>query len=352
VGIINIYYILYTYNGVGNQLCSIQTLAGLAMSMPNHTIHAIYPKNSKGKAWFIQDPQDYQVDTAKWDAEFFDNSNHSLMSMLDYVFPNNVVLHENDSIIKDRLNSKIINCQASFLAAPNATSEELLNFDPYKTAINFEPGVNNILTSTLIWYSRFLMSRSSVTDYELSQIGFTREYTDLVDKISKDLGPFSGTHVRIMPDHYSYSFTEHGYDQRINELRKKELPIVVSIDDWNHPFLNKNTPNVLTAHELILREYKSEFLALPHHNRVDLAILSMLLMIKSRHFVGTYGSTYTAYIQQQRAQFGLEDWVFFPGTVHDTYDKHKKPYSWHSISTGVSLSWERDWEECVLKYDK
>lgn len=347
MGIVDIYYILYTYNGVGNQLCSIQTLAGLAKAMPNYTIHAVYPQHISGPKWYIQDPQSYQVDTSKWDS-FFDNSNMPLLSMLDYTFPENVVLHKNDSIIKNRLNSKILNCQNFFVASDSATPEDLKIFDSHKRPIAFMEGVNNVITSTLIWYSKFLMKRNYDIDHEINKIRFTKEYTDLVDKIHKEIGNFSGTHVRIMPDHYSYRFTREAYDSRITELYDKGLPIVMSIDDWNHEFLKKNPFNMLNAHELILNEYRKDFLSLSHHNRVDLAILSMLLMIKSSNFVGTYGSTYTAYIQQQRAQRDVEDWLFFPGTLHDSYNKDTLPYSWYSLPPNINLCWERDWQECKL----
>jgi hypothetical protein len=346
--------VTYTFNGLGNQLASLQLLAGLAASMPEQKISAIYCKATTGQKWAIQDPQQYQVDTSAWDEEFFDHSSPTLLDMLDYSFPENVVFYNDDRIIKNRTNSNIINCQSQVVASPGTSPEELQEFTiGHKSLAQLYPDKNNIFTLALSWYSSFFVNRPLAVDRELAKIKFNSEYLEFVSRIKQDVGPFTGAHVRIMRDHHHvYKFAESAYLEGIESVSSSNKPLLLSVDDWNHELVTKNASKYVQVHELILKEYGKDFKSLSHHNRVDLATLSMLLMIDSDEFIGTYGSTYTAYIQQQRAQRGVEDWKFFTGTMHDSYDKTKKPYSWHSSDYGPIISWERDWEECRLRYDQ
>lgn len=345
-----IYFHLYTHNGLGNQLCSFQLLAGLATALPNETIHAIY---STTKRWKIQDPQNYQVDTEPL-AEYFDNSNVSLLEMLNYEFPSNVVLHEDDSVIRNRLNSNIIDCQDSFFAPEWVSDEDARNFTVrWHKRVALHPDKNNIFTMTLNWYSKFFMNRTSAMDFEISQIEFLPEYTSLVKRMKADLKEFNGAHVRIMKDHHHiYSFTQDRLISGLGRLDTPERPLLLSVDDWNHPLIQHNSGRYLLAHDFILSNYGDSFKALPHHNRVDLATLSLLLMIESEDFVGTPKSTYTSYIQQQRAQRDVEEWKFFPDPLFDLYKKDAKPYSWFSMGNHANWTWEREWAECKLTYDK
>ena len=211
---------------------------------------------------------------------------------------------------------------------------------------------NNILTLTLSWYSSFFIGRTAAIDREIAKIKFKSEYTDFVQMIKEDIGPFTGAHVRIMPDHHGvYKFTEKGYKDGFDQVSRDGLPLLLSIDDWNHPYINKYNQNHVLVHELILGKYRKQFMQLSHHNRIDLATISMLLMVEAEDFIGTYPSTYTTYIQQQRAQRGIEEWRFFDYPPYTSYDKAAKPYSWHSIEGGTLVSWEREWEECRLSLD-
>jgi hypothetical protein len=343
---------MYTYNGLGNQLCSFQLLAGLAMALPDEAIDAVYCKNTTGHRWSIQDPQAYQVDTSAWDKHFVEDNRMSLLERLDYVFPNNVVLHRNDDFIKDRLNSNIINCQATIFDGKTPNLEKCSAFSKSKVPILLNKKQNNVFTFTLTWYSKFFVTRTKEMDSEISQIGFVKEYTDLVELISRETGPFNGLHTRLMKDHQDiYRLTDTKFRTGVSLLNNPDLPILVSVDDWNSPLVSNLDSSYVMVHDLILNQYSHEFKQLPSTSRVDLAIVSLLLMTKSRDFIGTPGSTYTTYIQQQRAQIGLEQWKFFPGSSFDGYNPNHKPYSWYSTDDGDMCSWERDWAECVLKYD-
>lgn len=347
----DIYFILYTYNGLGNQLASLQLLAGLAAAMPDQEIKAVYCKLSFGKKWAIQDPQDYQVDTSKWDG-FFDSTSPRLLDMLDYKLPSNVTLLPDDRAITNRINSNIINCQSHVYVPPGTPDEVLKEFTSLRTPITFSETKNNILTLTLKWYSTFFVNRSTAIDKELAKIKFNSEYTELVARIKKDVGLFTGAHVRIMPDHHSvYTFTDDAYKSGLASVSRPGTPLLLSIDDWNHPYIEQYSKSTVLVHDLILNEYRSDFLSMSHHNRIDLATLSMLLMIESDDFIGTYPSTYTGYIQQQRAQRDAEDWKFFDVATQRPYNKNYAPYSWYSTPDGPVMTWERDFQECKLNLD-
>jgi hypothetical protein len=350
---VSIQFVTYTLNGLGNQLASIQLLAGVAAALPDQEISAIYCKLKTGHKWAIQDPQEYQVDTSTWDAEFFDWSSPSLLEMLDYELPANVTVRDNDFEIKNRLNSNVINCQAAVLGRPDTTKEQYEKFSANKKPIHLDPSKNNVFTMSLIWYSKFFVDRPIEVDKEIAKIKFNSEYLEFVDMIKKDVGEYVGAHVRIMPDHHHvYKFSEEKYVEGLNSISISEKPLLLSVDDWNHEYVKAHNSKYINVHDLILNNYGKEFKSLSHHNRVDLATISMLLMAEASDFIGTYGSTYTSYIQQKRAQNLTEDWKFFRGTIHDSYDKNLKPYSWHSIPGGADLSWERDWDECKLRHDQ
>lgn len=343
-------FILYSYNGLGNQICSLQLAAGLSAYLNDKELSLVYPSNKKQK-WSIQDPQDYQVNTKDWDV-FLKKDNPSLLDLLDYSFRDNVTVFAEDTCIGNRLDCVIHHCQRSFFSASEGSVEDKAVFLKSKQEIVLDEDKNNIFTYTLSWYSNFFFGRTADMDKEISKIVFKKEYVDLADRISKDLGPYNGAHIRIMRDHHNaFRFTKESLLEGFTSYNSPELPVVVSIDDWNHPlFLTNSTPKV-AIHELILTDYYESFKSLEYQNRVVLALISLLVMVRASEFVGTPYSTFTSYIQQQRVQNDTETWKFFPGTNFNIYDPNHKPYSWLSTPYKHSLSWDREWQECKLKYD-
>lgn len=336
------------YNGLGNQLCSLQLLAGMSALYPDTEIKTIYPVASR---WKIQDPQEYQVETTYWDKNYFKSENPSLLDFLDYSPRNNVVFYPNDRFITDRVSCKIHHCQYSFLPCSPASDLDVKQFGWPKTQIFLDPYKENVFTYALSWYSTFFFNRTPEMEKELGSIRFKKEYLDLADRISNDLGSFNGAHVRIMKDHhYQFSFSDNILSSGLGSVTNPELPLMVSVDDWNHELILKNKGQFILAHEHILENYYDSFKGLEFQNRVSLALLSMLVMIRSSSFVGTPLSTYTSYIQQQRCQLWTEEWKFF-GSKFSKYNKDHTPYSWLSTPLGHPMSWEREWEECRLKND-
>jgi hypothetical protein len=87
------------------------------------------------------------------------------------------------------------------------------------------------------------------------------------------------------------------------------------------------------------------FTKLSNTSPIAVAIVSALVMCNSEDFIGTPRSTYTAYINQQRAIKGTESWKFFPEPAYDMYDPEMK-FSWRSMN--YPQHWEREYSECVL----
>jgi hypothetical protein len=69
-------------------------------------------------------------------------------------------------------------------------------------------------------------------------------------------------------------------------------------------------------------------------------------MHKTKYFIGTSGSTYTAYIHRKRLQSGLKENFEFFDKPNKTFSG---PYSWNNydLEQGKKMWW-REWKESLL----
>jgi len=339
-------FIGYSNNGLGNQFYSLQLLAGFAGLFKNDQIDLVWNDNGQS----IQNPQTEDInntDVSKLNS-ILDSSNPSLFDLVDFSY-DNVVIHPNDLYIKDRLNVNMVNTQHHFM---NCTEDET-NIDIFasgKKQFKINDELDNILTLTLIPYSRFFFNRTIEMDESISRLKFKQPYVELADKVSKSLGRYNGTHIRIMYDHHQYyKFTKENFDAGIEKFNDKSLPIICSVDNFDNPILSNSDYNLISLENVILENFAEDFKALPFHNEIVLALISMLVMVKSEDFVATPRSTFGNMIFQLRNNIIDESYKYYPGSgsPFDVYDKDYKPYSWSKNAQGIT--WERDWVESKLR---
>lgn len=341
-------FIGYSHNGIGNQYCSIQLLAALSGYFKNYNIDAVWHETSRK----MQDPQNDAhnlMDTSKID-KHLNNEPVTIFDLVDFNF-NNVTFFKDDLHLKDRSNVNLIDAQKHFINV-TGTTEEVEAFAQGRKSICWSLEKENVMTQTLVWYSKFFFNRSLDIDSAIRRLTFKKEYVWLAKQIARDIGKFNGIQVRAMPDHHQYyKFTKDSFNEGLNKLEDNSLPLLCSVDDYNSTLVKDNDKLILIE-DLILTKYLTEFKNLPIQNRITLALLSALIMIESEDFVGTPYSTYSTMIFQHRHNRVGEKWKYFPTQGKnrwiDDYNQNDKPFSWSNLQSGIV--WEREWEECKLRY--
>jgi len=269
----NITHVLYSHNGLFNQYCSFQHLAGVSGHYKKYEIRAV----NNLIPWKIQDPQDYQVDTSSIDNKLKNSLVPEFLDLIDYNLPN-VSFHSNDYFLKDRLNSNIIQSQISYLNAQPDNNINEKYFSNNRIKAELYENKENIFTMTLNWYSRFFMNRTQDIDYAISTVKFKDPYVNLAKKIAQSLGPFNGAHVRVMTDHFQYyRFDNNKINNGLNFI-DNSLPIFISVDDFNNPVLKSIDKKIFYIHEVILNDFYDDFKNLPYSNRVVLGLISSLIL--------------------------------------------------------------------------
>jgi hypothetical protein len=322
-------------------------LGALSEFYKDYQIDAVWQEMNDKK---IENPQsDRGIDISKFkDKLSFVEKNPSIRDLIDYDYPN-VKFHQDDLFLKNRMNSNIINLQQSYVNCTTENNNEDL-FSQGRMPIELKENENNILSVSLMWYSKFFFNRTKNIDQRISEIRFKKEYYDLAKKIKNYIGDFNGAHIRIMIDHYKYfMFNEHNLNEGLSSFNDNSLPIYVSVDDFNNPMLGKIKKDVKFIHEVILNEFYEDFKALPYTDNNILGLISALVMSMANDFVGSLRSTYTIFIHQERCINNLPSFKYF-GNPFPTYDVNYLPYSWNSVD-GWPSTWDREWKECKLNVE-
>ena len=198
------------------------------------------------------------------------------------------------------------------------------------------------LKGTLGWYSRFFYNRSPELNKTLSSVRFKKEYTDLAQKISASLGTFQGMHLRLSDHIKMFETTQEMFEDWLNKFEQNNVPIVVSTCEPGHKMVQDNKHRFILLDEYIVNNFADDFKSLPFQDEVVFGLICNLILHDSVNFVGTSGSTYSAYIHRIRNQKGIETWDFF-----DNPPKAQGwAYSWfnYPLDNGRKMWW-REWEE-------
>ena len=172
-------YIGYSQNGLGNQFASLQAFAGLLGHFKDTNINLVWtlPHNK------IEDPQGHRwnkVNTNKIDKHLDNSKVPTLFDLVDFDY-DNYTLYKNDWFLKDRSLINLIDTQKSYLNVSGSKINEQ-EFSSGKKKIELKENVDNLMTKTLIWYSRFFYDRSTDIENNLSKFKFKQEYYDLAKK--------------------------------------------------------------------------------------------------------------------------------------------------------------------------
>lgn len=336
----DISYIGYSHNGIGNQFCSLQLFAGLLGHFKDKNINLVWdlPYNN------MQDPQSEsrnEVNTYKIDKHLDNSRNGSIFDLVDFNY-DNYTLHPNDHYIKNRSKIQLFNLQRSYIS-------ESQNPDFMGEQIKLSEDKHNILNMTLIWYSKFFHNRSRDVDLNLKKFKFKDEYYQIANNIAKYFGEYNGTQARLMFDHHQYyKFSEQSFNNGLNKFDNPNLPILCSVDNFNHKYIQKNKDRLILVEDIILNDFIDDFKQLKFQNRISIAIISALVMTMAKDFVGTPYSTFSTMIFQLRNNLIDEKWKYYPSNkdIFDNYDTNTVPYSWSNFNS--MISWERDWKESKL----
>lgn len=339
-------FVLYSRNGIFNQICSMQQFVGWATHYKNYNTHLVYDRSFPP----IQDPQEQLSSGIHFTRKInMPINNDPIINFLDLDLNSlyDLQIHNNNHFIKDRLNVNMIDSGEHFVVCSEASEEDKSLFGNGRKEVIIKENMTNYFDVNLSWYSIYFMNRSAEMDRQIKKVKFKSEYLEIADKISKDIGIFNGTHMRLMKDHNRvYKNTKELIEEAFSRYDNTSLPIVVSTDSYRHELLESF--DVLYIDEIILDNYYKDFMSLSNNSAISLAVISALIMCNSEDFIGTPRSTYTAYINQQRAIKGIEKWKFFKDHWYDMYDPNLK-YSWRSM--GVPFPWERDYAECILNIE-
>jgi hypothetical protein len=195
---------------------------------------------------------------------------------------------------------------------------------------------------TLGWYSRFFYKRTPELNKVISSVRFKPEYVNLAKKISASLGNFQGMHLRLSDHVNMFNTTQEMFESWLDTFQNTNMPIVLSTCEPGHKMVQDNKHRFILLDEYIVNNFAEDFKALPFQDEVVFGLICNLVMHDSINFVGTSGSTFSAYIHRNRNQKGIETWDFFDNPPKAV----GSPYSWndYDLDKGRKMWW-REWPE-------
>lgn len=220
-----------------------------------------------------------------------------------------------------------------------------INDNYYSTfkQLKLSNNLNYNFVSPVCFYSKVFKNRSSKIDMALAEIKWKTEYVKLASKISKELGDFSGIHLRSTDlNNTIFTVGDTDFLKGLNFLEQKSMPIVLSTDNTESEIVLKNKDKYMIIDQLIMENWYDSFKELPNSGETVLGLLSNLVMGYSKNFIGTPGSTYTAYIQRCCNQrLDNFEWNFFGGRYGTYHIQYTRKY-------GHFPRWWREFSESKL----
>jgi len=336
-----IYYRLWNPTGLINQVMSLELAVGLAHET-NVPVVVHYVSNSGDN---LHDSKKVPIYTP---SKFHNNQREGFINpdqfphLLDLLDFDQNLIFINEKIESFPQEQVVIDDMISNYYYSNSqeiTEEELAFAEGRQRLILDKP---THLKGTLGWYSRFFYNRSPELNNTLSSVRFKKEYTDLATKISNSLGTFQGMHLRLSDHVKMFETTQEMFEGWLNNFEQNNLPIVVSTCEPGHKMVQDNKHRFILLDEYIVNNFEEDFKALPFQDEVVFGVICNLVLHDSVNFVGTSGSTYSAYIHRLRNQKDIETWDFFDNPPKAIAE----PYSWNNypLDNGKKMWW-REWKE-------
>jgi len=257
----------------------------------------------------------------------------------------------------------------------DTTDQQLLDFANGRTSFVRPPASDAPLVRIdgrpLSFYSYFFFAppaRRRQLHAVIRGVRPRRPYVRLGARIARDLGRYHALHLRrsdltvgipvygdVTPDDVARTVA--------SVLPTDERLLVCSeVDGADELFdpLRRRFRDIVFANDLILRDHRDEFLALPRHEDNVLGLITQELATRATSFVGTIGSTFTGMIQRQRllrdpnerflftADFTPDGPTFVDGEFLET---NEGCFSWNRVGYAISpdvLAWLREWPEAAV----
>lgn len=337
-----IFFQLYNPTGLINQVMSLELAAGLSCELKSPVV-VHYAK-------YASDPKLYSTDSIpiftpsrfyNQQREGFTNPDQfpHLVDLLDFdqnlIFINEKIdrFEQEEFLVEDLLNN-------FYYSNTTSVSDDEIAFAEGRQKLPLNTTLH--LKLTLGWYSRFFYKRSPQLNKAILSVTFKKPYLDLANKIAKSLGNFQGMHLRLSDHVKMFETTQDMFEVWLDKFSKNDLPIVVSTCEPGHKMVQDNKHRFILLDEYIVNNFRDDFMALPFQDEVVFGLICNLVLHNATNFVGTSGSTYTAYIHRNRNKKGIETWDFF-----DNPQKAQAvPYSWigYPLELGRKMWW-REWPE-------
>jgi len=337
-----LFFQLYNPTGLINQVMSLELAAGLSseLNIPAVVHYARY------KA----DPELYNTNTIpiftpsrfyNQQRADFTNPNQfpHLLDLIDFdadllVIDEKIESFKQEQFVIDDIMNNYYYSNKPFI------SEDELAFAEGRQILPLDKDLH--LKLTLGWYSRFFYDRSPELNKTLSSVRFKKQYTDLAKKIYYSIGHFQGMHLRLSDHVKMFETTQEMFEGWLDKFGQTALPIVVSTCEPGHKMVQDNKHRFILLDEYIVNNFADEFHALPFQDEVVFGLICNLVMHEADIFVGTSGSTYSAYIHRNRNQKGIETWDYFDNPPK----AEAQPYSWNNYPLDLGRKmWWREWKE-------
>lgn len=340
-----LFFQLYNPTGLINQVMSLELAAGLSNEL-NVPVIIHYGKYMADTNLFDTNSTAIFTPSTLYNQqrEWFINSGQSphLLDLLDFeqnlIFINEKIdsFPQEEFVIDDMING-------FYYSNSHTVSDDEIAFAEGRQRLPLDKTLH--IKRTLGWYCRFFYNKSPELNKAISSVKFKKEYTDLAKKISVSLGNFQGMHLRLSDHVNMFETTQEMFEGWLNNFEQNNLPIVVSTCEPGHKMVQDNRHRFILLDEYIINNFADDFKALPFQDEVVFGLICNLVLHDSVNFVGTSGSTYSAYIHRSRNQKDIETWDFFdnPPKPEGT------PYSWNGYPLdNTRKMWWREWKESKI----
>lgn len=340
-----IFYQFYNPTGMINQIMSLELAVGLAHETKK-TLVVHYVSNNGDNLYNFRTVPIFTP--SKWynkNRENFTNPDQ-FPHLLDLVNFNQDLIFIDQKIDFFKQQEFMVEDMLSgyYYSKEDSISDDELQFAEGRQRLPLDKVLH--IKKTLGWYSRFFYNRDNALDNVLGSVKFKPVYYELAKKISDSLGAFQGMHLRLSDHVRMFETTQGMFESWLNKFEQNSLPIVLSTCEPGHKMVEDNKHRVIMLDEYIVNNFRDEFMALPFQDEVVFGLICNLVLHDSINFVGTSGSTYTAYIHRVRHQRGIETWDFFD----NPQKANGVPYSWNQYPLDLGRKmWWREWSESKLK---